>query len=101
VVWLVGVATTISGRAVKLVPLQVTRVGCMNMLHQLKNSKKMNKNEETESLMIGNVPELVEAVRREVVVGEVATAATEFLAVVPFAIHVAMQLVLKVLICAR
>jgi hypothetical protein len=71
------------------------------MLHQLKNSKKMNKNKETESLMIGNIPELVEAARREVVVGEVATAATEFLAAVPFAIHVAMQLVLKVLICAR
>jgi hypothetical protein len=34
-------------------------------------------------------------------VGEVATVATEFLAVAPFAIHVAMQLVLKVLICAR
>jgi hypothetical protein len=50
----------------------------MNMLHQLKNSKKMNKNEETESLMIGNVPELVEAARREVVVGEVAVATTEF-----------------------
>jgi hypothetical protein len=33
----------------------------MNMLHQLKNSKKMNKNEEIESLMIGNVPELIEA----------------------------------------
>jgi hypothetical protein len=33
-------------------------------------------------------------------VGEVATVATEFL-VAPFAIHVAMQLVLKVLICAR
>jgi hypothetical protein len=40
----------------------------------------MNKNEETKSLMIGNVPELVEAARREVVVGEIATAATEFLA---------------------
>jgi hypothetical protein len=34
-------------------------------------------------------------------VGEVATAATEFLAVAPFAIHVAMKLILKVLICAR
>jgi hypothetical protein len=34
-------------------------------------------------------------------VGEVATAAIEFLAATPFAIHVAMQLVLKVLICAR
>jgi hypothetical protein len=33
----------------------------MNKLHRLKNNKKMNKNEETESLMIGNVPELVEA----------------------------------------
>jgi hypothetical protein len=57
----------------------VTKAGCTNMLHQLKNSKKMNKNEETESLMIGNVPELVEVVRREVVVGEVATATTELL----------------------
>jgi hypothetical protein len=71
------------------------------MLHQLKNSKKMNKNKETESLIIGNVPELIEAGRREVVVGEVATAVTEFLAAAPFAIHVALQLVLKVLICAR
>jgi hypothetical protein len=71
------------------------------MLHQLKNSKKMNKNEETESLMIGNVPELVEAARRKVVVGEVATVTTEFLVAAPFAIHVAMKLVLKVLICAR
>jgi hypothetical protein len=71
------------------------------MLHQLKNSKKMNINEETEILMIGNVTELVEAARREVVVGEVATAATEFLAAASFAIHVTMQLVLKVLICAR
>jgi hypothetical protein len=43
----------------------------------------------------------VEAARREVVVGEVVTAATEFFAVVPFAIYVTMQLVLKVLICAR
>jgi hypothetical protein len=51
----------------------------------------MNKNEETESLMIGNVPELVEAVRMEVVAGEVATVATEFLAVAPFAIYVAMH----------
>jgi hypothetical protein len=71
------------------------------MLHQLKNSKKMNKNEETESLMIGNITDLVEAARREVVVEEVATAATEFLVVVPFSIHVAMQLLLKVMICAR
>jgi hypothetical protein len=61
----------------------------------------MNKNEETKSLMIGNIPKLVEAARREVVVREVATAATEFLADAPFSIHVAMQLVLKVLICAR
>jgi hypothetical protein len=51
--------------------------------------------------MIENLPELVEAARREVVVGEVATTATEFLAVASFAIHVAMQFVLKVLICAR
>jgi hypothetical protein len=68
------------------------------MHHQLKSTKKMNKNEETESLMVGNIPELVEAARKEVVVGEIAT---EFLATAPFAIHVAMQLVLKVLICAR
>jgi hypothetical protein len=100
VVWLVGVATTISGCAVELVPLRVTRAGCTNMLHQLRNSKKMNTNEETKSQMIGNVLELVEAAQKEVVVGEVATVATKFLAE-PFAIHVAMQLVLKVLICAR
>jgi hypothetical protein len=61
-VWLVGVSTTNSRRAVKLVPLRVTGVGCTNMLHQLKNSKKMNKNEDTESLMIGNVPKLVETI---------------------------------------
>jgi hypothetical protein len=61
---------------------------------------KMNKNKETESLMIENIPELVEAVRREVVVGEVRAATLEFLAAVLFAIHVTMQLVLKVLICA-
>jgi hypothetical protein len=97
----VGVATTTSGHAVELVPLRVAGAGCTNMLHQLKNSKKMNKNEETESLMIGNVPELVEAAQSKVVVGEVATATTEFLAAAPFAIHVAIQLVLKVLICAR
>ena len=78
----------------------MTGAGCTNKLHRLKNNKKLNKNEETKSLMIGNVLELVEAARREVVVGEVATAATEFLAAVQFAIHVGMQLVLKVLICA-
>jgi hypothetical protein len=58
----------------------------------------MNTNEETESLMIGNVPKLIEAAWREVVVGEIATAVTEFLAAALFAILVAMQLVLKVLI---
>jgi hypothetical protein len=79
----------------------VTGVGCTNKLHQLKNNKKMNKNEKTESLMIGNVSELVKAVGREVVVGEVATVAIEFLAAAPFAIRVGMQLVLKVLICIR
>jgi hypothetical protein len=100
-VWLVGLATTTSGRVIELVPLRVTRVGCMNMLYQLKNYKKINKNEETESLMIGNVPELVDAARREVMVREVATVATEFLTTAPFAIHIAMQIVLKVLICAR
>jgi hypothetical protein len=73
----------------------------MNNLHRLKNNMKMNKNKETESLMIGNLLDLVEAARREVVVGEVGTVAPEFLAAAPFAIHVAMQLVLKVLICAR
>jgi hypothetical protein len=73
----------------------------MNNLHLLKNNMKINKNEETESLIIGNIPELVEATRREVVVGEVRTAAPELLAAAPFAVHVVMQLVLKVLICAR
>jgi hypothetical protein len=77
----------------------VTGAGCTNNLHRLKNSKKINKNEEIESLMIENVLELVEVARREVVVGEVATAVTEFLVATSFAIHIAMQLVLKVLIC--
>jgi hypothetical protein len=51
--------------------------------------------------MIGNILKLVEGARREVVVGKVATATIEFLAAAPFAIHVAIQLVLIVLICAR
>ncbi len=63
-VWLIEVATTTSGRAVELVPLRVTGAGCTNMLYQLKNNKKMNKNEESESIMIGNAPNLVETVRR-------------------------------------
>jgi hypothetical protein len=62
----------------------------MNKLHRLKNKNKMNKNEEIKSLMIENVSELVEATRREVVVGEVPTVTTEFLAGAPFAIHVAI-----------
>jgi predicted cation transporter len=61
----------------------------------------MNKNEETEILMIGKVPELVEAARMEVVMGEVAKATIELLVAASFAIHIVMQLVLKVLICAR
>jgi hypothetical protein len=73
----------------------------MNNLHRLKNNMKMNKNKETGSLMIGNVPELIEAAQREVVVEEIGTAAPEFLAAASFAIHVAMQLVLKVLICTQ
>jgi hypothetical protein len=54
--------------------------------------KEQYKNEETESLMTGSVPELVEAARREVVVGEVRIAALEFLAAAPFAIHDASTL---------
>jgi hypothetical protein len=60
-------------------------------LHRLKSNMKMNKNEGTERLMIVNVLELQEMTRREVVVGEVETAAPEFLAAATFAIHVAMQ----------
>jgi hypothetical protein len=41
--------------------------------------------------MIGNILEVQEATRSEVVVGEVATTTFEFLVAVPFAIHVAMQ----------
>jgi hypothetical protein len=41
--------------------------------------------------MIGNVPKLQEATRREVVVWEVGTMAPKFLDAEPFAIHVAMQ----------
>jgi hypothetical protein len=63
----------------------------MKNLHRLKNNMKMNENEGTERLMIENIPELQEAARREVVVGEVGTVAPEFLAATPFAIHVVMQ----------
>jgi hypothetical protein len=41
--------------------------------------------------MIVNIPELQEMTQSEVVVGEVGTAAPEFLAAMPFAIHVAIQ----------
>jgi hypothetical protein len=41
--------------------------------------------------MIGNISELQEVTQSEVVVGEVETAASEFLAAAPFAIHVAVQ----------
>jgi hypothetical protein len=71
----------------------------MNNMHRLNNNMKMNKNEETECIMIGNVLELIEVVRREVVVREVGIVTLEFLAAMSFAIHVTMQLVLKVLIC--
>jgi hypothetical protein len=54
-------------------------------------SIKEHENEGTERLMIENVPEVQEATRSEVVVGEVGTTAQEFPAAVPFAIHVAMQ----------
>jgi hypothetical protein len=53
--------------------------------------KEQHENEGTERLMIENVLELQEVARREVVVGEVRTAAPKFLAAAPFAIHVAMQ----------
>jgi hypothetical protein len=59
-------------------------------LHRLKNNMKMNKNEGTERLVIVNVLELQGAAQREVVVGEVGIVALEFLAAVPFSIHVAM-----------
>jgi hypothetical protein len=41
--------------------------------------------------MIRNIQELQEVTRSELVVGEVGTAASEFLTTAPFAIHVAMQ----------
>jgi hypothetical protein len=53
--------------------------------------KEQYENEGTERLMIGNIPELQEVARREVVVGEVGTVAPKFLAATPFAIHVVMQ----------
>jgi hypothetical protein len=53
--------------------------------------REQHENEGTERLMIENVPELQEAVRREVVVREVGTAAPEFLAAASFAIHVVIQ----------
>jgi hypothetical protein len=53
--------------------------------------KKQYENEGIERLMIGNVSELQEAARREIVVGEVGTVTPEFLDVAPFVIHVAIQ----------
>jgi hypothetical protein len=41
--------------------------------------KKQYENERIERLMIGNVSELQEAARREIVVGEVGTVTPEFL----------------------
>jgi hypothetical protein len=41
--------------------------------------------------MIGNIPELQEVTRSEVVVGEVGTVAPKFLTAAPFVIHVAIQ----------
>jgi hypothetical protein len=52
---------------------------------------KEHENEGTKRLMVGNVPELQESTRSEVVVGEVGTVAHAFLAAAPFVIHVAMQ----------
>jgi hypothetical protein len=60
-------------------------------LHRLMNNMEMNKNKGMERLMIVNVPELQWTAQREVVVGDVGTAALEFLTVVPFVIHVVMQ----------
>jgi hypothetical protein len=40
--------------------------------------------------MIGSVPELQEVTRSEIAMGELGTAAPEFLAAAPFAIHVAI-----------
>jgi hypothetical protein len=42
-------------------------------------------------LMLGNIPELQEVTRSEVMVAELGIVAPEFLAATPFAIHVAMQ----------
>jgi hypothetical protein len=58
---------------------------------KLASIKEQHENEGAKRLMIGNVPELQETARREVVVGEVATAALEFFAAAPFAIQVAMR----------
>jgi hypothetical protein len=60
-------------------------------LHRVKNIKMNQKWRSWKIQMIGNVPELQEATRNEVVLGEVGTGAPKFLADVPFAIHVAMQ----------
>jgi hypothetical protein len=63
----------------------------MVTLHRLKNNMKMDENEGTERLMIGNVWELQEAAWTEVVVGEDGTTTPEFLAAMSFSIHVVMQ----------
>jgi hypothetical protein len=54
-------------------------------------SIKEHENDGSERRMIGNVSELQEVTQSEVVVGEVGTAAPEFLAATPFTIHITMQ----------
>jgi hypothetical protein len=60
-------------------------------VYEKPTSIKEHENDGTKRLMIGNIPELQEVTRREVVVGEVGTMTPAFLVAVTFAIHVAMQ----------
>jgi hypothetical protein len=87
IVWVVGVGATASRRVIELVPLWVTGRRCKENLHRLKNIKmkdmKDYNNRKHTRAPRGN-PKWGS-------VGEVGTVSFEFLAVVPFAIHVTMQ----------
>jgi hypothetical protein len=67
----------------------------MQTLYGFRNIKMLNESKwrTWKTQMIWNVPDLQEATRSEVMVGEARTAAFEDLATAAFAIHVEMQLI--------
>jgi hypothetical protein len=87
VVWVVGVGAATSVRGVELVRLWVTRRQCMKNLHRVKNIK-MKELKDTNDRKHTRAPR---GDPKWGSGGELGTAAPEFLAAAPFAIHIAMQ----------